>query len=141
MSIFGENLQEIMNSRKLSGNELSKIAGVSQMAVSRLNRSEPTFKTAIKIADALHLSLDYLAGKEVEPNFIPPKEWEINFYDNLVSFLETQNIPKRHLCYALNYSTACFTLWKNGALPLFSTLIEISNYLDCSIDKLIGRSI
>lgn len=140
MSIFGENLQEIMNARKLSGTDVAKIAGVSQMAVSRLNRGEPTFKTAIKIADALHLSLDYLAGKEVEPDFTPFKVWQIDFYDNLVSFLEKQNIPKRHLCYALNYSTACFTLWKNGALPLFSTLIEISNYLDCSIDKLIGRA-
>lgn len=140
MPKYGENLQEIMNARGLSGLDVAKIAKVSQMAVSRLNRTEPTFTTAIKIADALNLSLDYLAGKTTQFEYIPPKNWKVNFYDNLVMFMETQNIPKRHLCYALHYSTACFTLWKNGALPLFSTLIEISNYLDCSIDKLVGRA-
>ncbi len=140
MSKFSDNLYEVMNERKITVPELAEMSGVKAERIYDYKLHEPSLVSAAKIADALHLSLDYLAGKEVEPNFTPPKEWKINFYNNLVSFLETQNIPKRHLCYALNYSTACFTLWKNGALPLFSTLIEISNYLDCSIDKLIGRA-
>jgi len=140
MSKFSDNLYEIMKERKITVGELADMSGVKAERIYDYKIHEPSLISAIKIADALHLSLDYLAGREIEPSFVPRKDWKINFYDNLVRFLETQNIPKRHLCYALKYSTACFTLWKNGALPLFSTLIEISNYLDCSIDELIGRT-
>ena len=41
---------------------------------------------------------------------------------------------------AVGMSSATATKWKNGAIPNGEALIKIADYLDCSVDYLLGRT-
>jgi transcriptional regulator with XRE-family HTH domain len=53
------------NCKKLSQSDLGKAVGTSGDIIGRYERDEvkPSIEVAIKIADALQVSLDYLVGK------------------------------------------------------------------------------
>lgn len=60
---FGERVRISRIRKGLSQNDLSKIIGNTQTGISRIEKGEtnPTFFTTCCIADALEISLDYLA--------------------------------------------------------------------------------
>lgn len=63
---FGKRLNQILLERDMSPAALSKILGWNTGVISQyLNKPDrdPRLSTAIKIADALDVSLDYLAGR------------------------------------------------------------------------------
>lgn len=62
--LFGERLSELRKQKKLSQDELAKKIGVHAPVIGRYERSEvkPSIEVAVKIADALSVSLDYLVG-------------------------------------------------------------------------------
>ncbi len=61
---FGERMATVRKVRKLSQDKLASIIGVHSPVIGRYERDEvkPSIETAVKIADALHVSLDYLVG-------------------------------------------------------------------------------
>lgn len=62
--MFGQRLIESRKQKKLSQNDLGKLAGVSGDIVGKYERGEmkPSIETAKKLANALGISLDYLMG-------------------------------------------------------------------------------
>lgn len=67
---FGKRLNQILLDRGMSPAALSKILGWNTGVISQyLNKPDrdPRLSTAIKIADALGVSLDYLAGRKESP--------------------------------------------------------------------------
>ena len=65
MSIFAERLKEAMKARKIKQIELARIIGSSSTLISNYMAGdrEPRYDTAVKIADILDVSLDYLLGR------------------------------------------------------------------------------
>lgn len=61
---FGGRIATIRKEKKISQNELGKIAGISGDIVGKYERDEmkPSIETATKLAAALNVSLDYLVG-------------------------------------------------------------------------------
>lgn len=61
---FGERLTLVRKRKKLSQAETGKKIGISGDAYGRYERNEvrPTIEMAVKIAQALEVSLDYLTG-------------------------------------------------------------------------------
>jgi len=61
---FGERLITVRKKKKLSQAETGKKIGISGDAYGRYERSEvrPTIEMAVKIAQAMDVSLDYLTG-------------------------------------------------------------------------------
>jgi transcriptional regulator with XRE-family HTH domain len=79
---LGQNITVLRKKLKLSQNDLGKIVGTSGDIIGRYERDEvkPSIDVAIKIADALGVSLDYLVGKtslEVDKNTLKRIE-EVN---------------------------------------------------------------
>lgn len=67
---FGRRLNQILLARDMTPAQLSKILGWNTGVLSQyLNnpKRDPRLSTAIKIADALDVSLDYLAGRDASP--------------------------------------------------------------------------
>ena len=67
---FGKRLNQILLDRDMTPAQLSKMLGWNTGVLSQyLNnpKRDPRLSTAIKIADALGVSLDYLAGRESPP--------------------------------------------------------------------------
>lgn len=62
---LGQNITVIRKKLKLSQSDLGKAVGTSGDIIGRYERDEvkPSIEVAIKIADALQVSLDYLVGK------------------------------------------------------------------------------
>ncbi|TSJ79801.1 MAG: helix-turn-helix domain-containing protein (plasmid) [Candidatus Cardinium sp.] len=61
---FGERLTLVRKRKKLSQSDLGKKTGINGDAYGRYERGEvrPTIEMAVKIAQALEVSLDYLTG-------------------------------------------------------------------------------
>lgn len=64
LMLFGERLLMARKGRKVSQEELGKRLGIHAPIVGRYERNEvkPSIEVAAKIAEALEVSLDYLAG-------------------------------------------------------------------------------
>lgn len=62
---FEKRLSELRKARKISQGELAKQVGVHTNVMGRYERGEakPSIDVAMKLADALGVSLDFLAGK------------------------------------------------------------------------------
>jgi transcriptional regulator with XRE-family HTH domain len=79
---LGQNITALRKKLKLSQNDLGKAVGTSGDIIGRYERDEvkPSIDVAIKVADALGVSLDYLVGKtslEVDKNTLKRIE-EVN---------------------------------------------------------------
>lgn len=61
---IGHKVTELRKQKNLSQTEFAKLVGVSREMIGRYERDEvmPSIEVAKKIADALDVSLDYLAG-------------------------------------------------------------------------------
>lgn len=99
----------------------------------------PSLENAINIANFLEMSLDYILNKTDENKFKKYKTNQSDFIVKLENILSSIILSKRKFCLDLGLSDANFTKWKNGAIPKFSTIINISNYLQCPLDDLLSR--
>lgn len=65
MTSFQYNLRHIRKSKKLSQAKLGQLIGTSGDVVGRYERGDitPSIEVAVKMADALEVSIDYLIGK------------------------------------------------------------------------------
>jgi len=62
---YGKTIKKYRLERKMTQVELAKKAGLTDVWISHLEneRRKPSLKTAIKLADALLITLDDLAGR------------------------------------------------------------------------------
>jgi transcriptional regulator with XRE-family HTH domain len=62
---LGSHIATLRKDKKISQQELGKLAGTSGDLIGRYERDEvkPSIEVVIKLADALNVSLDYLVGK------------------------------------------------------------------------------
>lgn len=65
---FSTRLAKIRKHRKLTQEQLEELSGVSRCQISLYERSDrlPTLQSAIALADALDVSLDWLAGRTTQ---------------------------------------------------------------------------
>ena len=62
------------------------------------------------------------------------------FFERLYLLCENKGIKPNTVAKAIGVSTAIATKWKNGTTPNGETLTKIADYLDCSVDYLLGRT-
>lgn len=73
MATFGERLKATMALRGVTTQALARTLNTHEKNVERWRRSKhhPQLGNLIAIADALNVSLDYLAGRTTEPTMLP----------------------------------------------------------------------
>jgi transcriptional regulator with XRE-family HTH domain len=89
--IFAKRLKEVRQSKNLSQEELGKILGLTNGAISGYERNyrEPDQETLQKISDILEVSLDYLLGKSNVKNIGPIQNRElVDMFQNYPSPLK-----------------------------------------------------
>lgn len=63
------------------------------------------------------------------------------FKEKFIELLQSKKIKPYHVAKATGISPGLMSEYKNGIkTPTIENLIKISNYLDCSIDYLLGRT-
>lgn len=60
------------------------------------------------------------------------------FWDNFYKLCKSQGTSPNAVCAAIGLSNATATGWKNGTQPKADVLIKLAEYLDCSVDYLLG---
>lgn len=99
----------------------------------------PSLNTLIKIANYLHVSIDYLLGMSDENKFKTYSKEQKNLYNNIINLINNSKISQRKFSKDLNYSRVNLQRWKNGMKPNIQTLIEISNYFNVPINDLLDK--
>ena len=92
----------------------------------------------VKLADYFQCSLDFLAGRsETVLDYLvremPP------FYDSLRAVMKEKGVTRYRLVKDLPIYDGYFTNWKKGKSPNILTLILLADYLDVTIDYMVGR--
>ena len=62
------------------------------------------------------------------------------FWERLYEMCMKRSCKPNTIAKSIGLSTATATKWKNGTIPNGEALIKIADYLDCSIDYLLGRT-
>lgn len=62
------------------------------------------------------------------------------FYNRLCEMASLLGGTANTVARKVGLSNATATKWKNGAIPNGETLYAIADYLDCSVDYLLGRT-
>ncbi len=137
---IGERLTELMTERGISNKELAKVLGVSLGTVGYWKKGKNNMRLPqfIAIADYFNCSLDFLAGRsETVIDFIPKERPP--FYTRLKHILADKKITKYRINTETKIKSSHFADWKNGTEPQIHSLIELADYLDVSLDYLLGR--
>lgn len=92
----------------------------------------------IAIADYFNCSLDYLVGRSDTYLDYVPKECP-PFYEYLRELLAKRKVTKYRVNTDTRIKSSHFVDWKKGADPQLYSLVELADYLDISIDVLVGR--
>lgn len=62
------------------------------------------------------------------------------FWERLYEMCSKKGCKPNTVAKSIGLSTATATKWKNGSIPNGEALIKIADYLDCSVDYLLGRT-
>lgn len=140
MGTFSERIKELMNEHGYNTITLGHAVGVYANNVSTWinNNSDVKLSILIKLSNLFGVSIEFLAGR-IEIDEIKIKDTNINFYDRLSEILEEKSITKYNLNKHVLNSKSTIYQWKKGSEPRLSSLIAIADYLDVTIDYLVGR--
>lgn len=137
---FHERLSELMIEKGVNTVSLASALGVSDETVRRWKNGQRDILLSqlVKLADYFQCSLDFLAGRSDAVLDYPVKEMP-PFYDSLRAVMAEKGITRYKLVKDLPIYDGYFTNWKKGKSPNILTLILLADYLDVSIDYLVGR--
>lgn len=141
LSTFSERLSEQMNEKNILPNDIHITLKINLSHIYTWLRGEnlPSLNTAIELSEYLNCSIDFLFGRTennlaINFNIVEPFNIRLQkiIYEKKLSnfkFSKEVGIPRSALHYWL----------KDKNKPSLDSLIKIANYIDCSIDYLIGR--
>lgn len=141
MKKFSERLKELMfYTDNMSSQKLAELIGVHDRTVNKWKSGKAliSYDCLIKVADVFNCSLDFLIGrtyKKLDFTIRPAKP----FYERLREVMDENNVSWYKLVQNTNISDGHLYLWKKGATPKVPALIEIADYLNCTVDYLVGR--
>ena len=141
ISFFAECLKDTMIERNLSVADLSQQSGVNVSRIyDYLSGKAPATHNAVKIAQVLNCTLDYLFG--FESDYVECSDYTLSS-DCTARFREAvAKCGKSRYLIAKETGLTQTQLsnWYLGKqVPKLITLIDLADYFSCSLDYLVGR--
>lgn len=137
MEKFSNLVLEVLNEQGKTFSDLEKDGIICKRSFYQYKDFTPFLPKVLEIANYLQVSIDYLCNKATSNNYKKYSLAQDQFLDKLNNQLKIASISKFKLAKDLSLGRANFTYWENGSIPKLSTLVEISNYLNCDIDDLL----
>ena len=136
---FGERLSEIIQERNITAKELANELGFSHRAINHWRKNERDIRLSnlIAISRYFNYSLEYLVGR-AEINYKPTFKTLPKFSDSVRMVMKKRGVTSYKIRNETQFSGGFFNDWDKGTEPQLSTLIELANYLNCSLDELVG---
>ena len=141
LSNFVENLNELMFDKQIKIKNLCEELDInlSQYYSYLNNESMPYLTTVIKIADYFACSIDYLLGLapyliDDKLNYTPP------FHIAFAQVLKENGKSRYQLNKETKIAKSALDYWYHGKrVPTLDSVIRLTKYFDCTIDKLLCR--
>ena len=136
---FGKTLAELMFEKGIDSKKLSTDLNVARRSVDRWKTSSIDIGLShlIRLCRYFNCSLDYLIGMTEQD--IKPSKFEIeNFGKQVRKVMKAKSISSYKLQQDTRFHGKYFLVWDKGADPKLSTLVELANYFNCSLDELVG---
>ena len=137
---FSNRLKELMEENGLNAESFSKKIGVAPTIVRRwcLPHKDIYFSNVLRVAEYFNCSFDYLCKRseiilDFTPKPCPP------FMEWLPIVIKEQGKSTYKIFKDTKIKSSHFALWRKGREPLLSSLGVLADYLDCSLDRLVGR--
>lgn len=153
---FGQILKQLRITKGLTQNELAKILDVSKSNISKYEAGsvEPNMSVLIRISEYFEVSVDYLLGKNAKNESAPEKENNFFFFffdnENLLRDIFSKRIrtaildmglTEEDFKAAISFGSKKASSFLSGeGEPTADDLIELSQFLDTSIDYLLGQT-
>jgi transcriptional regulator with XRE-family HTH domain len=141
LSKFAENLSALMQEHNINAPKLGKILNINRSNITRYLRGErlPSYRLFIAIIEYFNVSADVLLGRidycETQA-FQPTKP----FGGILQNTLKEARVTQTQLQKDLHLSSATTYTWlTNQRIPSVEHLDELADYLEVSVDYLLGR--
>lgn len=141
MSKLAEKLKEFKMERGLTNGIIAQNVGTTETSVARFIKGSrtPVYPVFIKLLYYFDCSADYLLGADDIPTTEPLHD-VLPFGARLRAIMQTQNIIQDTMIEEMEISSSALYKWLSGkSLPSTDSLLRIANYLECSVDYLIGR--
>lgn len=130
-----------MDERGVDQSDLAKAIHVERSNISEFlsGKHSPSFETLVSLLYYFNCSADYLLGLTDIPTE-EPLHPVLPFGERLRGLLKAQRISQAKLIRDLPVSSAVPFKWLSGKnFPSMESLVRLAEYLDCSVDYLIGR--
>ncbi|MCL2860904.1 MAG: helix-turn-helix domain-containing protein [Firmicutes bacterium] len=140
MVTFSERISDLMAEKEVKSNELAAIIGVNATTITDWKRGKYHIHLthAIKLADFFECSLEYLMGRSEDFSDFKSKK-SPPFYTQFLSVMAECNCTTYRIRRDSGISGGHFNNWKKGSDPLMPTLFLVADYLDVTLDYLVGR--
>jgi len=138
---FCERLSELMfYADNITADKLGKVLnlGGSTIRQWRAGKRSPTFFNALRLAEYFGCSLDYLAGRIDDDIKFTPQPI-LPFHERLLYILNERGLTWYKVVKDTKISISNIHDWRSGSSPLLPRLIELADYLDVTLDYLVGR--
>lgn len=141
LSTFAENLATLMSEGNINAPALAKILKTDRTNITRYLRGErlPLFKGFVAIIEYFNVSADLLLGRTeyAEPQtFLPVQP----FGTRLRKIMQETNTTQYRMEKDLRVSSATMYNWLiNKSLPTVENLYKLADYMEVSVDYLLGR--
>lgn len=141
LSKFAENLSALMEEKNLNAPALAKLLNTDRTNITRYLRGErlPLYAIFTKLIEFFNISADVLLGRidycdTQKFNPIQP------FGTTLRRVLQETKTTQYRVIKDLHISQATMYFWLlNDRLPTVEHLAQLADYLDLSVDYLLGR--
>ena len=141
LSKFAENLSSLMQEHNLNAPALAKLIGTDRSNLTRYLRGErlPHYEIFIKLIEFFHISADVLLGRLDycdTKTFQPIQPFGTTLHRVLAETKTTQYRAIKDL----QISQATMYYWLlNNRLPTVDHLDQLADYMDVTVDYLLGR--
>ena len=141
LSNFGENLSALMAERNLKAPALAKLIQTDRSNITRYMRGDrlPSFRIFLAIIEYFSVSADVILGLKdysAETKFLPT----LPFGDRLRTVMEETKTTQYRIEKETPVSGGSMHEWlSNKGFPSIHNLITLANFMDISIDYVLGR--
>ncbi|HIU81318.1 MAG TPA: helix-turn-helix transcriptional regulator [Candidatus Ornithoclostridium faecavium] len=139
---FSDCLNDILIERNIAVKELSDTSGITD---SRLydflsGNCVPSVQNAVKLANSLHCTLDYLFGFDEEYNYCQNYVLTSDCSERLRQAINASGKTRYKISKETKVSQQQLHNWyRNKQIPSLVTLVNFADYFNCSLDYLVGK--
>lgn len=139
---FSDCLNDILIERNIAVKELSDTSGITD---SRLydflsGNCVPSVQNAVKLANSLHCTLDYLFGFDEEYDYCQNYVLTSDCSERLRQAINASGKTRYKISKETKVSQQQLHNWyRNKQIPSLVTLVNFADYFNCSLDYLVGK--